>query len=83
MLPPPIGSACGSLSAEGTDGTEILYFDGIAAQLERRGADAAAALAKARALFGMVEPTWVLPTAFPEAPARMQDIDNRLRAMAL
>lgn len=61
---------------------EILYLDGIAALLDGRVADGVASLAKARALFGMVEPTWVLPTGFPEATARMQDIDDRLRTMA-
>lgn len=63
-------------------GAETLYLDGIAAQLDGQAAEAAAVLARARALFGMVEPTWVLPTGFPEAVERIRDIDVRLREVA-
>jgi hypothetical protein len=61
---------------------ETLYLDALAAQLDGQTVDAAMTFAKARALFGMVEPTWVLPTGFPEATVRIQDIDERLRALA-
>jgi hypothetical protein len=57
---------------------ETLYLDGLAAELDDRPAEAAQSFAKARALFGMLQPDWVLPTGFPEATARIADIDDHL-----
>jgi hypothetical protein len=60
---------------------EILYLDSVAAA-EAGDADAAGqGLGKAAFLFRLMEPTWVLPTGFPEASTRLAEIDERLRAL--
>jgi hypothetical protein len=60
---------------------ETLYLDGLAAAQDGQPADAMASFAKAALLYGMVEPTWVLPTGFPEATARLDEIAGRLSAL--
>jgi len=62
---------------------ETLYLDAIAAaddgdaQAARRGHE------KAAFLFRLMEPTWVLPTGFPEASIRLAEIDQRLAALGV
>ncbi len=57
---------------------ETLYLDGLEAQLDGRSDEARASLAKARLLFRLLEPDAVLPRGFPEAAARVREIDERL-----
>lgn len=57
---------------------EMLYLDGLSAELEGNDTAAATSLAKALMLFGMVEPTVTLPGGFPEVVERMKDIEARL-----
>ena len=58
---------------------EILYLDGLQAREERREDDAAASLAKARLLFGLVEPGGGMLVGFPEAAERVREIEELLR----
>lgn len=60
---------------------EMLYVDGLSADREGDVGAAVMSYAKARSLFGMIEPTWVLPTGFPEASLRIEEIDARLAAL--
>jgi len=60
---------------------ETLYLDALAAELEGDLDAAVAGYTKATALFRIMEPTWVLPSGFPEASIRIADIDVRLTAL--
>ena len=60
---------------------ETLYVDGCGAQIGDRPEDAAASFAKALALYRLLEPTWVLPTGFPEAAERVREIEEQLRML--
>jgi len=60
---------------------ETLYVDGVEAELDGRGADAASVFSKALALFRLVAPDAVLPSGFPEANARIVEIEGRLRTL--
>ncbi len=57
---------------------EILYTDGMAAELDERTDEATNYFLKAASLFRIMEPTWVLPTGFPEATERIEEIESRL-----
>ena len=57
---------------------EMLYLDGLAAQLDECREEAALSFGKARLLFGLVAATGVFPSGFPEAAERIRDIDERL-----
>jgi hypothetical protein len=60
---------------------ETLYVDGVEAELDGRSVDAAAVFSKALALFRLLEPDAVLPSGFPEANARIAEIEGRLRTL--
>lgn len=60
---------------------ETLYLDGLAAEVEGKTDEARRAYAKAAMLYGLLQPTTVLPTGFPEATARIADIEARLSAL--
>jgi hypothetical protein len=57
---------------------EILFLDGLAARLEGRSGPAVHSLAKARLLFGLLEPSMILPTGFPEVAQRLREIESYL-----
>jgi hypothetical protein len=57
---------------------ELLYLDGIQAEVEERPDDARASLEKARLLYGLIEPGGGLLVGLPEAGDRIQEIDRRL-----
>ena len=61
---------------------ELLYLDGLQAQLEERGLDAEASLRKARMLFTLIEPGGGMLLGIPEAAGRVEEIDERLGALA-
>ena len=58
---------------------ETLYVDGRGAQIDDRPDDAVASFSKALALYRLLEPSWVLPTGFPEAAERIREIEDLLR----
>ncbi|KPK02017.1 MAG: hypothetical protein AMS20_12620 [Gemmatimonas sp. SG8_28] len=60
---------------------ETLYVDGCGAQVDERPGDAAASFTKALALYRLLEPTWVLPTGFPEAAERIREIERQLQSL--
>jgi hypothetical protein len=37
---------------------------------------------KAAALYPLVQPGWLLPTGFPEAATRLQDVESRLARLS-
>lgn len=57
---------------------ETLYLDAAAAADAGEVEAARQAYGKAAFLFRLMEPTWVLPTGFPEASARLAEIDEHL-----
>lgn len=57
---------------------ETLYLDAVAADLEGGVERAVHGYVKAASLFRVMQPTWVLPTGFPEAMERVREIDRRL-----
>ena len=59
---------------------EVLYLDALAADAEEQFGAARERYRKAAALYALVQPGWVLPTGFPEAALRLQDIEARLAA---
>lgn len=58
---------------------ELLYLDGLQAREEERQDDAVASLAKARLLFGLIEPGGGMLVGFPEAAERALEIEEMLR----
>jgi len=57
---------------------ELLYLDGLQAEVEERYADATDALDKARLLYTLIEPGGGLLVGFSEAGERVADVDARL-----
>ena len=57
---------------------ETLYLDAAAAADAGDVEAARQGYGKAAFLFRLMEPTWVLPTGFPEASARLAEIDEHL-----
>ncbi len=57
---------------------EILYLDGLQANLEGRTEDARSALSKARLLYTLVEPAGGMLVGLPEAAQRIDEIDSLL-----
>jgi hypothetical protein len=53
---------------------EILFLDGQTARMRGDAAAAVTSFAKARLLFGLLEPSAVVPTGFPEATERLREI---------
>jgi hypothetical protein len=61
-------------------GAEILYLDGLAADALGEPDTARDRYSKAALLYHVIQPGWGLPTGFPEAAERLQDIEARLHA---
>jgi len=61
---------------------EIIYLDGLQAQIEERVDDARDALAKARLLYTLIGPGGGLLVGLPEAGERIADIDQRMASLA-
>lgn len=59
---------------------ELLYLDGLQAEVEGRADDARAGLEKAKLLYTLIEPGGGLLLGLPEAGERVRDIDERLAA---
>lgn len=57
---------------------ELLYLDGLQAQVEERWEDARASLSKAGLLYALVAPRGGMLVGFPEAAERRDDIAARL-----
>jgi hypothetical protein len=55
---------------------EALFVDASAAAGSGADDEAGMLFAKARLLYGMIAPTAILPTAFPEIPERLREIDE-------
>ncbi|MBI4539602.1 MAG: hypothetical protein HY704_08870 [Gemmatimonadetes bacterium] len=62
---------------------EMLYLDGLSAELEGRPEDARGRYAKAIRLFSMVEPGGAFLVGFPEAAERIQEIGRRLGSLSV
>ncbi len=60
---------------------ETLYLDGLAAEEAGSEDEARHAYAKARLLYGLLQPSVVLPTGFAGARDRIADIEDRLAAL--
>ncbi len=60
---------------------ETLYLDAAAAADTGDAEAARQGFEKAAFLFRLMEPTWVLPTGFPEATARLTEIDEHLAGL--
>jgi hypothetical protein len=60
---------------------ETLYADALAIEIEGNKGIAVETYVKAASLFRLMEPTWVLPTGFPEATERIEEIEERLEGL--
>ena len=60
---------------------ELLYLDGLQAELEGRVEDAATGFEKAHTLFHLVAPAGGLLIGLPEAAERMAEIEERLESI--
>lgn len=60
---------------------EVLYLDGLEAQLGGKEVLARASFEKALRLFRLFDPRNPIPSGFPEALERMRDIETRLREL--
>ena len=60
---------------------EVLYLDGLEAEVEGRTDDARESLKKARTLYTLIAPGGGMLVGFPEAGERFEDIDARLGAL--
>ena len=60
---------------------ELLYLDGLQAEVEGRTADAVEGLEKARTLFHLIAPAGGLLVGLPEAGERMAEIELRLEQL--
>ena len=60
---------------------EVLYLDGLEAEVEGRVADARASLEKARLLFTLIGPAGGMLLGLAEAGDRVREIDERLPAL--
>jgi hypothetical protein len=60
---------------------EALYLDGLEAQIDDRADQARASLEKALRLFRLFDPRYLIPTGFPEAKERIEEIEERLREL--
>ena len=61
---------------------ETLYADALANEIDGNVTVALEGYVKAASLFRLMEPTWMLPTGFPEATERIEDIERKLEALS-
>ena len=61
---------------------ETLYADALANEIEGNVTAALEGLVKAASLFRLMEPTWVLPTGFPEATERIEEIARKFEELS-
>jgi hypothetical protein len=61
---------------------ETLYADALANEIEGNTGTALESYVKAASLFRLMQPTWVLPTGFPEATERVEEIEGRLERLS-
>ena len=60
---------------------ETLYADALATEIDGNKEVAVETYLKAASLFRLMEPTWVLPTGFPEATERIVEIEEKLEGL--
>lgn len=60
---------------------ETLYADALATEIDGDKDLAVETYLKAASLFRLMEPTWVLPTGFPEATLRIEEIEEKLESL--
>ena len=61
---------------------ETLYTDAVALESDGDNEAAVQSYVKAASLFRLMQPTWVLPTGFPEATERVEEIEERLEKLS-
>jgi len=57
---------------------ETLYADAVALEIDGDSEAAVQSYVKAATLFRLMQPTWMLPTGFPEATERVEEIEAKL-----
>jgi hypothetical protein len=57
---------------------EVLFLDALAQDADGNVSFAHESFQKAASLYRMLEPTWALPTGFPEASDRIEEIESHL-----
>jgi hypothetical protein len=57
---------------------EVLFLDALAQEADGNAPLAHESFYKAASLYRMLEPTWALPTGFPEATDRIAEIESHL-----
>jgi hypothetical protein len=60
---------------------ETLYADAFAHEIEGNNEAAVRSYVKAASLFRVMQPTWMLPTGFPEANERVNEIEGKLELL--
>jgi hypothetical protein len=61
---------------------ETLFADAVAQEAEGDNELAVQSYVKAASLFRLMQPTWMLPTGFPEAKKRVQEIEGKLEELS-
>jgi len=61
---------------------ETLYADAVAHEIDGNRESALETYVKAASLFRLMEPNWVLPTGFPEATERINEIELKLESLS-
>ncbi len=61
---------------------ETLYVDALAFEIDGDNEAARQSYVKAASLFRLMQPTWVLPTGFPEATERVKEIEEKLQGLS-
>ena len=61
---------------------ETLYADAVAYEIDGQNDAAVQSYVKAASLFRLMEPNWVLPTGFPEATERIQEIEGKIEELS-
>ena len=60
---------------------ETLYADAAALEIDGDTEAAMQSYIKAASLFRLMQPTWVLPTGFPEATERVREIEEKIETL--
>jgi hypothetical protein len=61
---------------------ETLFADAAAQETDGENEAALQSYIKAASLFRLMQPTWVLPTGFPEATERVEEIEGKLTRLS-